>query len=65
MKNFVEICQMILEILQLSIFKMATIHYLGFSKLVAVWFGRANMHHQTKFHQNQSTSWRDITFNGF
>jgi len=36
-----------------------------FKRLVAHQVARANMHHHTKFRQNQSNGCRDITFNVF
>jgi len=34
----------------------------NFKFLVAIRFGRASMHHCTKFHQNRSNGFGDITF---
>jgi len=48
-----------------SIFNMVTIHHLGSSNFRFVVDVQANMHHRTKFHQNQSNGCRDVTFNGF
>jgi len=47
---------------------MAAVGHIRFSKfqiLVAIWVGRASVHHCTKFPQSQSNGCKDIAFNSF